>query len=135
MRRTSQTSLIALATACAFAATPPMPKATGDPSTPTVEPAGRAMGSRTLSSPRRGGRKPGHPAVGRDGHDETLAINSGGADIRGLSGRVPSLNIESSFGRTFPRFYIRGLGNTDSTSTHRSRSAWSMTTSSWKTRS
>ena len=47
-------------------------------------------------------------------NDETLAaINSGGADIRGLSGRVPSLNIESSFGRTFPRFYIRGLGNTD----------------------
>lgn len=45
---------------------------------------------------------------------ETLdAINSGGADIRALSGRVPSLNIESSFGRTFPRFYIRGLGNTD----------------------
>ncbi|WP_273786852.1 Plug domain-containing protein, partial [Brucella intermedia] len=23
------------------------------------------------------------------------------------------LQIESSFGRTFPRFYIRGLGNTD----------------------
>ena len=45
---------------------------------------------------------------------ETLAaINAGGADIRGLSGRVPSLNIESSYGRTFPRFYIRGLGNTD----------------------
>ena len=41
------------------------------------------------------------------------AINAGGADVRGLSGRVPSLNIESSFGRTFPRFYIRGLGNTD----------------------
>lgn len=45
---------------------------------------------------------------------ETLAVVSGaGADIRALSGRVPSLNIESSFGRTFPRFYIRGLGNTD----------------------
>ena len=27
--------------------------------------------------------------------------------------RVPSLNIESSFGRAFPRFYIRGFGNTD----------------------
>jgi len=26
---------------------------------------------------------------------------------------VPSLHIESSFGRTLPRFYIRGLGNTD----------------------
>ncbi len=41
------------------------------------------------------------------------AVNSGGGDIRAFAGRVPSLNIESSFGRTFPRFYIRGLGNTD----------------------
>ena len=40
-------------------------------------------------------------------------INTGGQDVRGLSGRVPSLNIESSFGRAFPRFYIRGYGNTD----------------------
>ena len=45
---------------------------------------------------------------------EALQVATGaGADIRSLSGRVPSLNIESSFGRTFPRFYIRGLGNTD----------------------
>jgi iron complex outermembrane receptor protein len=45
---------------------------------------------------------------------ESLEIlNSGGQDIRQLAGRVPSLNIESSFGRAFPRFYIRGLGNTD----------------------
>jgi iron complex outermembrane receptor protein len=41
------------------------------------------------------------------------ALTAGGEDIRLLSGRVPSLNIESSFGRAFPRFYIRGLGNTD----------------------
>lgn len=40
-------------------------------------------------------------------------LASGGEDVRFLSGRVPSLNIESSFGRAFPRFYIRGLGNTD----------------------
>ena len=40
-------------------------------------------------------------------------LNSGGQDVRQLAGRVPSLNIESSFGRAFPRFYIRGLGNTD----------------------
>ncbi len=40
-------------------------------------------------------------------------LASGGDDIRLLSGRLPSLNIETSFGRTFPRFYIRGLGNTD----------------------
>ena len=38
---------------------------------------------------------------------------SGGNDVRFLSARVPSLNIESSYGRAFPRFYIRGLGNTD----------------------
>jgi iron complex outermembrane receptor protein len=38
---------------------------------------------------------------------------SGGEDIRVLAGKVPSLNVESSNGRTFPRFYIRGYGNTD----------------------
>jgi iron complex outermembrane receptor protein len=40
-------------------------------------------------------------------------LGTSGQDLRGLSGRVPSLNIESSFGRAFPRFYIRGYGNTD----------------------
>ena len=40
-------------------------------------------------------------------------IGAGGDDIRVLSGRLPSLQIESSFGRAFPRFYIRGIGNTD----------------------
>src|SRR5687768_3395385 len=40
-------------------------------------------------------------------------LTSGGDDIRLLSGRLPSLNIESSYGRSFPRFYVRGLGNTD----------------------
>ncbi|RNF85282.1 TonB-dependent receptor [Montanilutibacter psychrotolerans] len=40
-------------------------------------------------------------------------LGSGGSDVRFLSGRLPSLNIESSFGRAFPRFYVRGLGNTD----------------------
>ena len=41
------------------------------------------------------------------------AIRSSGMDVRFLSNRIPSLQIESSFGRIFPRFYIRGLGNTD----------------------
>lgn len=46
--------------------------------------------------------------------DETLnAFTTGGRDIRLLSSRLPSLQVESSFGRAFPRFYIRGLGNTD----------------------
>ncbi|WP_114394064.1 TonB-dependent receptor [Oleisolibacter albus] len=47
------------------------------------------------------------------GGDVLQNVSAGGADIRFLSARVPSLTAESSFGRTFPRFYIRGLGNTD----------------------
>lgn len=38
---------------------------------------------------------------------------AGGEDIRLLSSRIPNLNAESSNGRVAPRFYIRGLGNTD----------------------
>lgn len=34
-------------------------------------------------------------------------------DIRALGARVPGVNAESSNGRVAPRFYIRGLGNTD----------------------
>ena len=41
------------------------------------------------------------------------SIRAGGKDIRFLSGKVPSLIVESDFGRIFPRFYIRGVGNTD----------------------
>ena len=40
-------------------------------------------------------------------------LTAGGQDIRFLSGRSPSVSVESDYGRTFPRFYIRGLGNTD----------------------
>ena len=47
------------------------------------------------------------------GGEKLDVLGSGGGDVRFLSGRVPSLNIESSYGRAFPRFYIRGLGNTD----------------------
>jgi iron complex outermembrane receptor protein len=45
--------------------------------------------------------------------EDLQAITSGAPDVRALSARVPSLILESSFGRAFPRFYIRGLGNTD----------------------
>ncbi len=45
--------------------------------------------------------------------DKLSNLKAGGADIRFLSARVPSVVAESSFGRAFPRFYIRGIGNTD----------------------
>lgn len=45
--------------------------------------------------------------------DRAANLRTSGQDIRFLSGRVPSLYLESSFGRTFPRLYMRGLGNPD----------------------
>lgn len=45
--------------------------------------------------------------------DKVNAFSAGGEDIRLLSSRIPGLNAESSNGRVAPRFYIRGLGNTD----------------------
>ena len=39
--------------------------------------------------------------VSRDSLD---VLSTGGQDVRLLAARVPSLNVESSFGRAFPRF-------------------------------
>ena len=122
MRRTSEIKLIALASACAFAisATPASAQATGDTDTPAEDAAqpvaepSEGVGDIVVTATRRSENLQDIPLSVATVSDETLAaINAAGADIRGLSGRVPSLNIESSFGRTFPRFYIRGLGNTD----------------------
>ncbi|KWV94343.1 TonB-dependent receptor [Erythrobacter sp. AP23] len=40
-------------------------------------------------------------------------IFDAGAEVTALAARVPGLFVESSNGRAAPRFYIRGLGNTD----------------------
>lgn len=45
--------------------------------------------------------------------DRLASILAGAEDIRALATRVPGLYAESSNGRIAPRFYIRGLGNTD----------------------
>jgi len=52
-------------------------------------------------------------SVGTIAGERLNATLSGGVDLLALSGRVPSLYAESTFSRTFPRFYIRGLGNSD----------------------
>lgn len=49
-------------------------------------------------------------AISGEGLRDLLA---GGADILALSAKVPGLYAETSTGRIFPRFYIRGLGNND----------------------
>lgn len=45
--------------------------------------------------------------------DEVSLLTASARDTLFLAGRSPSLYAESSSGRTFPRLYIRGLGNTD----------------------
>ena len=119
MRRTNSTSMIALATAliaAPAAAQSSEAARTPEDGNPPIVLAHEAPGvpDIVVTAQRRSESLQEVPLSVATINDETLAaINAGGADVRGLAGRVPSLNIESSFGRTFPRFYIRGLGNTD----------------------
>ena len=108
----SSISALALAGALATPAFAQATPDTGQQPAATEPPAG--VGEIIVTATRRSENIQDIPvSVGTIDQQQLAAINTGGADIRGLSGRVPSLNIESSFGRTFPRFYIRGLGNTD----------------------
>jgi iron complex outermembrane recepter protein len=52
-------------------------------------------------------------SVGVVAGDELRSFQAAGDDILALSNRVPSLYAETTTGRIFPRFYIRGLGNID----------------------
>lgn len=82
----------------------------------TTEPAAAAgtLQSVTVTAERRAENIKDVPSsISTLGGEKLDVLNTGGQDIRMLSGRVPSLNIESSFGRAFPRFYLRGYGNTD----------------------
>ena len=112
----SSISALALASVCAFA-TPAAAQVPAEPATPPETPPAAEPPDTSeiiVTAQRRSENLQDVPvSVGIVDRQQLAAINSGGADVRGLSGRVPSLNIESSFGRTFPRFYIRGLGNTD----------------------
>jgi len=45
--------------------------------------------------------------------ERVQSIFDAGGDVTALAARVPGLFVESSNGRVAPRFYIRGLGNTD----------------------
>ena len=45
--------------------------------------------------------------------ERVQSIFDAGGDTTALAARVPGLFVESSNGRVAPRFYIRGLGNTD----------------------
>ncbi|GAA4754706.1 TonB-dependent receptor [Sphingomonas daechungensis] len=119
----SSISALAIATAGTFA-TPAAAQDAPAPDAPAATPTDAAqvpveredtgLGEIIVTAQRRSENLQDVPvSVGTINEDQLTAINAAGADVRALAGRVPSLNIESSFGRTFPRFYIRGLGNTD----------------------
>ena len=83
------------------------------PSAPATSAAG-ALQTVTVTAERRAENIKDVPSSVSTLSGEKLdIINSSGEDLRALSARVPSLNIESSFSRAFPRVYIRGYGNTD----------------------
>ena len=45
--------------------------------------------------------------------EELDRLRASGMDVRFLTNRTPSLQVMSGFGRIYPYFFIRGLGNTD----------------------
>jgi len=73
------------------------------------------LGEITVTAERRSENLLNVPiSVGVASGDALRSFQSGGDDtLLTLSGRIPSLYVESTTGRIFPRFYIRGLGNVD----------------------
>lgn len=80
----------------------------------TAQPAEPALEEIIVTAQRRSENLQEVPvsvaAISGDTFRDYLA---GGGDVLALSGRVPGLYAETSTGRIFPRFYIRGLGNND----------------------
>jgi len=103
-------SLIALAVASAF----PLHAALAQDAKPAEETKAGQLETVIVTAQRRSENIKDVPMAITTLKGEKLdVLTSGGQDIRFLSGRSPSLNIESDYGRSFPRFYIRGQGNTD----------------------
>jgi len=88
------------------------------PAAPTDAPAEAATASLeaiTVTAERREQNLQEVPvSVGVVQGDTMRDFTAGGDDtLLSLSGRVPGLYAETTTGRIFPRFYIRGLGNID----------------------
>jgi len=103
-------SVIALAVAAAF----PLQSAWAQDAKPAAKNDGTQLETVIVTANRRAENIKEVPMSISAIKGEALdTYNASGQDIRFLAARVPSLNVESDFGRSFPRFYIRGLGNTD----------------------
>jgi iron complex outermembrane receptor protein len=113
------TGLFALATATAAAAQT-IPPAAGAPEAAATQSATPAASGDagleeiTVTAERRSENLQRVPvSVAVVAGQQLRDFQSGGEDILSLAGRVPGLYAESTTGRIFPRFYIRGLGNID----------------------
>ena len=81
---------------------------------PALAQEGIVLEEITVTAQRREERLEDVPiSISTKSGERLTEIFQGGEDIRALAGRVPGLNAESSNGRVAPRFYVRGLGNTD----------------------
>lgn len=96
------------AAAASAAEAPPAPAPAAAPAAPTQLPAVMVTAERRTENARNI-----PSSISTLSGEKLDVLMTSGEDVRVLSGRVPSLNIESSFGRAFPRFYMRGYGNTD----------------------
>ena len=114
MRRISPKTLPRHALALAIAMTLPAFALAQDAAPADATTDATTLDTITVTATRRAENAAQVPiAVSAVDGEKLDAIRSGGDDIRFLAARSPSLNVESSFGRVFPRFYLRGLGNTD----------------------
>src|SRR5512139_934925 len=78
------------------------------------EPAQGQLEEVTVTAERRAENVRDVPSsISTVSREDLAVLSTGGQDVRLLAARVPSLNVESSFGRAFPRFYRRGYGNGD----------------------
>ena len=86
-----------------------------EPADPAARSAAAALDTITVTAERREQNLQDVPvSVGVVQGEAMRAYTEGGDDtLLALSGKVPGFYAETTTGRIFPRFYIRGLGNID----------------------
>ena len=116
---TSKSLLLAGAAGFLSLAAPAVAQTVQSPTPPAVDAATAIPGEDglqdiTVTAERRSENLQRVPvSVAVVGGDDLRTFQSAGEDILSLAGRVPGLYAETTTGRIFPRFYIRGLGNID----------------------
>ncbi len=111
MKNVFRTAILGAASLCAFSQAQMV---LAQASAPDVVDGGEATDIVVTAQRRSENVRDVPISVGVINGDGLRDYQSAGADtLLSLSGKVPSLYVESTTGRIFPRFYIRGLGNID----------------------